>query len=80
MLKTAEKDADPAYVPKKSYWVTHNVADLDFADGKISAGTFHYRLVIVTVFGDLWVSPVVELKISPADLKRPVPTVADFEP
>jgi len=79
-LLRSEKDADPAYAPKKSYWVTHNAGDLSCEDGRIAATTYHYRLVVVTVFGDLWVSPVVELRVDPADLKRPVPTAADFEP
>ena len=75
----SDKDADPAYQPKKSLYSTHNVGDLTFEDGKIAVGTYHYRLVIVTAFGDLWVSPVVDVTVGEADLKRPVPTVADFE-
>lgn len=78
-LLKSDKDADPAYAPKKSLYATHNVGDLGYEDGKISAGTWHYRLVIVTSFGDLWLSPVVTLTVGEADLKRAVPTVADFE-
>lgn len=78
-LLKSDTNADPAYAPKKSLYVTHSVGDLGFEDGKISAGTWRYRLVIVTSFGDVWISPVVTLTIGEADLKRPVPTVADFE-
>lgn len=78
-LLRSDKDADPAYAPKKSLYSTHNVGDLTFEDGRIAVGTYHYRMVIVTAFGDLWVSPVVDVKVGEADLKRPTPTVADFE-
>lgn len=71
--------ADPAYAPRKSLYATHNVGDLGFEDGKLSVGTWHYRLVIVTSFGDLWVSPDVTVTLGPEDIRRPVPTVADFE-
>lgn len=78
-LLKSEKDSDPAFVPKKSLYTTHNVGDLEFEDGKLAATTYHYRLVIITAFGDLWVSPVVTVTVAPEDLARPVPTVADFE-
>ena len=78
-LLKSEKDADPVYVPKQSLFSTLGIGDLVFEDGRLSAGTWHYRLVVVTVFGDLWVSPVVTVVIAPGDLKRAVPTVADFE-
>jgi hypothetical protein len=71
--------ADPAYAPRKSLYATHNVGDLGFEDGRLAVGTWHYRLVIVTSFGDLWVSPVVTVTVGPGDLKREPPTVADFE-
>ncbi len=50
-----------------------------FEDGKLAVGTWRYRLCIVTVFGDRWVSPVVTVKIGPGDLRRDPPTEADFE-
>ena len=78
-LLKSETDAEPAYVPKQSLYSAHGVGDIDFEDGKISAGTCHYRLVVVTKFGDLWVSPVVTLTVGEADLRRSIPTVADFE-
>jgi hypothetical protein len=74
----SDKD-EPAYAPKKALYETHNVGDLIFEDGRIAVGTYHYRLVVISSFGDLWVSPVVTVTVGPADLKRPVPTVADFE-
>jgi hypothetical protein len=77
-LLRSDKD-EPVYVPKKSLYATHNVGDLGFEDGKIAVGTYHYRLVIVTSFGDLWFSPVVDVNVGPEDVKRPVPTIADFE-
>lgn len=79
-LLKSDKVADPVYVPKQSLYSTTNVGDLTFEDGKLAVGTYHYRLVVVTLFGDLWVSPVVDLTVRPEDLKRPVPTEADFEP
>jgi hypothetical protein len=77
-LLKSDKD-EPLYAPKKALYETHNVGDLVFEDGRIAAGTFHYRLVVVTAFGDLWMSPVVTVTVGEADLKRPIPTVADFE-
>ena len=57
-----------------------NIADRTrFEDGKLAVGTWRYRLCIVTVFGDRWVSPVVTVKIGPGDLRRDPPTEADFE-
>ncbi len=78
-LLKSDKDAEPAYAPKKSLYVTHSVGDLAYEDGQLSVGTYHYRLVIVSVFGDLWVSPAVTVAVKAEDLPRPVPTVADFE-
>ena len=77
-LLKSDKD-EPVYAPKKALYETHNVGDLVFEDGRIAVGTYHYRLVVISSFGDLWVSPVVTVTVGPADLKRPVPTVADFE-
>jgi hypothetical protein len=78
-LLKSDKDADPAFAPKKSLYATHNVGDIGFEDGKLAVGTWHYRLVIITSFGDLWVSPVVDVAVGEGDLKRAVPTIADFE-
>ena len=77
-LLKSDKD-EPQYAPKKALYETHNVGDQIFEDGRIAVGTYRYRLVIITSFGDLWMSPVVTVTVGPADLKRPVPTVADFE-
>ncbi|MDE2510913.1 MAG: hypothetical protein KGL74_07310, partial [Elusimicrobia bacterium] len=74
----SDKD-EPLYAPKKSLHETHNVADLTFEDGRIAVGTYHYRVVVITSFGDLWMSPALTVTVGAADLKRPVPTVADFE-
>lgn len=77
-LLRSDKD-EPVYAPKKAFFETHNVADLSFEDGRIAVGTYRYRVVVITSFGDLWMSPVLTVNVGPADLQRPVPTVADFE-
>lgn len=77
-LLKSDKD-EPVYAPKHALYETHNLADLTFEDGRLAVGTFNYRLVIISAFGDLWVSPVVSVTVGPGDLKRPAPTVADFE-
>jgi len=77
-LLRSDKD-EPVYVRKSALYESHDVRDLGFEDGKLSVGTYHYRLVVITSFGDLWVSPVVAVTVGPSDLKRPIPTVADFE-
>ena len=50
-----------------------------YEDGFLTAGTWRYRLCIVTRYGDRWVSPVVTVVIGPEQVKRSAPTVADFE-
>jgi hypothetical protein len=77
-LLKSDKD-EPVYAAKRALYETHNVGDLGFEDGRLTVGTFRYRLVIITSFGDLWVSPVVSVTVGPGDLKRATPTVADFE-
>jgi hypothetical protein len=50
-----------------------------YEDGFLTAGTWHYRVCVVSIYGDRWLSPVVTVVITPADAKRAVPTIADFE-
>ena len=69
----------PVFPEDPAVFFTDSVGDLRFEDGKLAAGNWHYRLCIVTRFGDRWVSPVVTVAIGEADLKRAAPTPADFE-
>lgn len=77
LLKSA--DAAPQYPDTAALLSSDAVDTLRYEDGKIAVGTWHYRLCIVTRFGDRWVSPVVTVVVRPEDLKRAVPTEADFE-
>ena len=75
----SETDAAPVYPATKAIYTTVQAGDTMFEDGFLTAGTFHYRLCIITRFGDRWLSPVVTVVISPDQVKRSAPTVADFE-
>jgi hypothetical protein len=75
----SDSDAAPVYPATKAVYTTVQAGDTMFEDGFLTAGTFHYRLCIITRFGDRWVSPVVTVVISPDQVKRSAPTVADFE-
>jgi hypothetical protein len=75
----SDTDAAPMYPGSKVIYNTVQAGDTMFEDGFLTAGTFHYRLVIITRFGDRWVSPVVTVVVSPDQVKRSAPTVADFE-
>ena len=78
LVKSSTKDA-PLYPEDQLVLSSENQSELRCEDGKLSAGTWHYRLVIVTRFGDRWVSPPVSVTVGQKDLKRAAPTVADFE-
>jgi hypothetical protein len=78
MLKSASKDA-PVFPEDAAFWSSSTVGDTFNEDGKLTPGTWHYRLCITTIFGDRWLSPVVTVVVKPEDLKREPPTAADFE-
>lgn len=74
----SDKDSDPSY-PGASAVVTYATPDgRSFDDGKLATGTWNYRLVITTRFGERWVSPVVPIVIGENDLKRSPPGESDF--
>ena len=75
----SDTDAAPMYPGAKLIYTTVQAGDTMFEDGLLTAGTFHYRLIIVTRFGDRWVSPPVTVVIGADQVKRSAPTVADFE-
>jgi hypothetical protein len=76
----SDADATPVFPAAKAIYTTLGVGDTEYVDGVLSAGTWHYRLCIVTRYGDRWVSPVVTVVIRPDQVKRSVPTAGDFEP
>lgn len=78
-LVKSDADAAPVYPATKAIYTTEQAGDTMYEDGFLTAGTFHYRLCIVTRWGDRWVSPVATVVIGPEDVKRSAPTVADFE-
>lgn len=74
----SEKDSDPGF-PGAPAVVTSNKPDVvAHDDGKLAAGTWNYRLVITTKYGDRWVSPVVAVVIREEDLRRAPPGNSDF--
>lgn len=77
LIKSA--DAKLEYPDTSALFSADGAEVTRFEDGKLSVGTWHYRLCIVTRFGDRWVSPVVTVVIGPGDLLRVPPTEADFE-
>ncbi len=75
----SDKDPDPGY-PGPWTLVTFSGADgVRWEDGKLSPGTWNYRLVITTRYGDRWVSPVVPVSVGEADVRHDVPVDSDFE-
>jgi hypothetical protein len=78
IVKSSTVDS-PMYPQDILVFSSINQDVIQFEDGKVSAGTWKYRLCIVTRFGDRWASPVVSVTINPTDLQRPAPTPADFE-
>lgn len=76
---TKSLDADPPYPGKAALYSGVYPGDTRFEDGQLSTGTWHYRVFILTQFGDLWASPPADVTIRPEDVKRAAPTDADFE-
>jgi hypothetical protein len=72
-------NAKPVYPEDPAIFSSTSKDDLRFEDGKLAEGAWHYRLCIITRFGDRWVSPAVTVNIGKDDLKRAAPTAADFE-
>ena len=79
-LVKSDADAAPDFPATKAIYTTTGPGDTEYVDGLLSAGTWHYRLCVITRFGDRWVSPAVTVVIAPDQVKRSVPTAADFEP
>jgi hypothetical protein len=74
----SDKDSDPGY-PGSPVVATFPSADgRALVDGRLAAGTWNYRLVITTRFGERWVSPVVPIVIAESDLRRSPPGESDF--
>jgi hypothetical protein len=78
-LVKSDSDEAPVFPATKAIYTTNQAGDTMFEDGFLTAGTWHYRLCIVTRFGDRWVSPVVTVVVGPDQVKRSAPTIADFE-
>ncbi len=72
----SDKDSDPG----APVIVTFSGADgVRWVDGKLSPGTWFYRLIITSRYGDRWSSPAVPVVIGAGDLRRPPPVDSDFE-
>ncbi len=77
VVKSA-KDSDPGY-PGSTTVVTYSLPEgRAFDDGKLAVGTWNYRLVITTRYGERWVSPVIPIVIGAGDLHRSPPGESDF--
>ena len=78
-LVKSSSDASPVFPATKAIYTTLQAGDTLYEDGFLTAGTWNYRLCVITRFGDRWVSPVVTVVVGPDQVKRSAPTVADFE-
>ena len=78
-LVKSTAEAAPVFPTTAPLYSTLAPGDTEFDDGNLAAGTWHYRLCILTRYGDLWVSPVVTVVVDPGQVRRSTPTVADFE-
>jgi hypothetical protein len=72
-------DSNPIFPATKALYTTKQAGDTMYEDGFLAPGTWYYRVCVVSIYGDRWLSPVATVVITPADAKRAVPTVADFE-
>jgi hypothetical protein len=77
LLKSA--DAAPEYPGAPALLSSDYVDTVHYVDGRLVPGTWHYRLCILTKFGDRWVSPVLTVVVGPEDVRHDPPTEADFE-
>lgn len=75
----SDKDSDPQWPGATLVMMSRTVDTVETDDGRLSPGTWNYRLVITTRWGDRWVSPVVPVVVSEADLRREPPGASDFE-
>ena len=78
-LVKSSSDAAPVFPATKALYTTLQAGDTLYEDGVLTAGTWNYRLCIITRFGDRWVSPIVTVVVGPDQVKRSAPTIADFE-
>ncbi len=72
-------DAQPGFPDTPPLTLSDYVDTVRFDDGRLVPGTWHYRLCILTRYGDRWVSPVVTVVVGPNDVRHDPPTEADFE-
>jgi hypothetical protein len=79
LLVKSAADRTPVYPSAPLIFSTDAPGQTRFEDGLLSTGTWHYRLCILTRFGDLWISPVASVSIDQAAVRRAAPTAADFE-
>lgn len=73
----SKTNPNPVYPEDGYIYYSSNAGKTSFTDRKLSTGTWHYRVCVVTNRGDRWVSPVKRIEIKPA--ARSVPNAKDFE-
>jgi hypothetical protein len=76
IVKSAE--ADPAYPGSPAVATFGAPEGVKCEDGKLSVGSWNYRLVITTRFGDRWVSPVANVVVNAGDIRHTPPGNSDF--
>ena len=78
VVKAGEKDADPGFPGTPAVGTFYAAEAVKAQDGKLAAGTWNYRLVITTRYGDRWVSPVASVVVGPGDVRHAPPVNSDF--
>jgi len=78
IVKSSEKDADPGYPGTPAVATFAAPEGVKAEDGKLAVGTWNYRLVITTRFGDRWVSPVLPVVVNTGDIRHTPPVNSDF--
>jgi hypothetical protein len=79
LLVKSAAEPKPVYPKAPLIFSSNARGETRFEDGLLSTGTWHYRLCILTRFGDLWVSPAASVYLDHAAVMRAAPTAADFE-
>ena len=74
----ADKESDPVHPGPWTIATFSAPEGLRYEDGKLSPGTWNYRLVITTRFGDRWVSPLIPVAVGEADVRHTPPGDSDF--
>lgn len=77
-LVRSQENANPVYPDDGYVFYTEDPGVTTYQDPAPKAGVWYYRLTIVTVKGERWISPVI--KVTVPFIASPIPGKSDFAP